>query len=42
MDSIDSGIRWKWLKFMYLYTVVSACLLGLGVVITPDFMISMM
>ena len=42
MDAIDSGIRWKWLKFMYLYTVISAGMLGLGVVIAPDFMISMM
>lgn len=42
MSSIDSGIRWKWLKFMYLYTVVSAGLLRLGVVIAPDFMMSMM
>lgn len=42
MSSIDSGIRWKWLKFMYLHTVVSAGLLRLGVVIAPDFMMSMM
>jgi len=42
MGSEDSSIRWGWLKFMYFYTVVSAGLLGLGVVIDPDFMISMM
>lgn len=42
MDSIDSGIRWGWLKFMYLYTVISAGLLGLGVVLAPDSIISMM
>ncbi|MGB9939077.1 hypothetical protein [Methanosarcina sp.] len=42
MGSGDSSIRWGWLKFMYFYTVVSAGLLGLGVVIAPDFVISMM
>jgi hypothetical protein len=42
MDTINSGIRWGWLKIMYLYTIISAGLLGLGVVIAPDAMISMM
>lgn len=42
MSSENSHIRWGWLKFMYFYTIVSAGLLGLGVVIAPDFMISMM
>lgn len=42
MDSINSGIRWGWLKFMYFYTVVSAGLLGLGIVLAPDSVISMM
>lgn len=41
-DHIDPGIRWKWLKFMYLYKIISAGLLGLGVIIAPDSMISMM
>lgn len=42
MESADSGIRWGWLKIMYIYTVVSAGLLGLGVVLAPDYVISMM
>lgn len=42
MDTVNSGVRWGWLKIMYLYTIISAGLLGLGVVIAPDAMISMM
>jgi len=42
MNSIDPVIRWGWLKFMYLYTIIGAGLLGLGVVIAPEFIISMM
>lgn len=42
MNSIDPVIRWGWLKFMYLYTIIGAGLLGLGVVTAPDTMISMM
>ncbi len=42
MSSGNSGIRWGWLKFMYLYTVVGAGFLGLGVVLAPDLIISMM
>jgi len=28
--------RWVWLKFMYVYTIVGAGLLGLGIIIVPD------
>jgi hypothetical protein len=42
MDTVNSGVRWGWLKIMYLYTIISAGLLGLGVVIAPEAMISMM
>lgn len=42
MESTDPGIRWGWLKIMYIYTVISAGLLGLGVVLAPDYVISMM
>lgn len=42
MNSIDPVIRWGWLKFMYLYTIIGAGLLGLGVVIAPESIISMM
>ncbi len=38
----ESRILWGWLKIMYIYTVLSAGLLGLGVVLTPDYVISMM
>ncbi|MDM7919526.1 MAG: hypothetical protein QUS12_10210 [Methanosarcina sp.] len=42
MNSIDPVIRWGWLKFMYLYTIIGAGLLGLGVVIAPESIITMM
>jgi len=31
----DICIRWKWLKFMYLYTIVGAGVLGMGMIIFP-------
>ena len=31
-----SSPRWGWLKFMYLYTIVGAGSLGLGIIIAPD------
>jgi hypothetical protein len=31
-------IRWGWLKLMYLYTIIGAGGLGLGVIIMPDVM----
>ena len=37
MESNDPGIRWGWMKLMYVYTVVSAGLLGLGVILAPDY-----
>ncbi len=30
------NIRWGWLRFMYLYTIVGAGLFGLGIVIKPE------
>jgi len=30
------NVRWGWLKFMYLYTIVGAGLFGLGILIKPD------
>lgn len=30
------NIRWGWLKFMYLYTIMGAGLFGLGILIKPD------
>ncbi len=37
MDKGNS-IRWGWLKFMYIYTVVGAGGFGLGIVAIPDVM----
>jgi hypothetical protein len=36
--SEDTNIRWGWLKFMYIYTIVGAGGFGLGVIIMPDVM----
>ena len=33
-----SNIRWGWLKFMYIFTIVGAGGFGLGVIIMPDVM----
>ncbi len=35
--STDS-VRWGWLKFMYIYTIVGAGGFGLGIVVVPDAM----
>lgn len=35
------GVRWGWLKGMYIFTIVVAGLLGLGIIIMPDTMRSM-
>ena len=32
----DKNIRWGWLKFMYLYTIVGAGGFGLGMIFVPD------
>jgi hypothetical protein len=34
-------IRWGWLKFMYIYTLVGAGTHGLGIILMPDFTRSM-
>ncbi|MBD3184617.1 hypothetical protein GF312_20220 [Candidatus Poribacteria bacterium] len=31
-----SNIRWGWLRFMYIYTIIIAGLMGLGIVIVPE------
>lgn len=32
----DMKIRWGWLKVMYIYTIISVGLLGLGIIIMPE------
>lgn len=34
--SEDISIRWGWLKFMYLYTIFGAGVLGLGMIVVPE------
>jgi hypothetical protein len=34
--STDTNVRWGWLKIMYVYTIVGAGLLGLGILIAPE------
>lgn len=36
--SDDLKIRWGWLKFMYIYTIVGAGGFGLGIIIIPSVM----
>ena len=38
--SQDIKVRWGWLKFMYIYTIVVAGLFGLGIIVAPDVMVS--
>jgi hypothetical protein len=33
-----SGIRWRWLRFMYLYTILGAGGFGLALVVIPERM----
>ena len=40
--SKDLKVRWGWLKFMYIYTIVGAGGFGLGMVFVPDVVISML
>jgi len=35
--SEDIHIRWGWLKFMYIYTIVGAGGIGLGILVVPEF-----
>jgi hypothetical protein len=39
--SKDTKIRWRWLKGMYIYTIIGAGGFGLGIIIMPDVMQSM-
>ena len=32
----DINVRWGWLKFMYIYTIVGAGGSGLGIILIPD------
>jgi hypothetical protein len=32
----DFNVRWGWLKFMYIYTIIGAGGLGLGIVLAPQ------
>ena len=34
--SKDYRIRWGWLKGMYIYTIISVGLLGLGILVMPE------
>jgi hypothetical protein len=39
--SNDTKIRWGWLKFMYIYTIVGAGGFGLAIIVVPDFIRSL-
>jgi hypothetical protein len=39
--SKELKVRWKWLKGMYIYTLLGAGGFGLGIIIMPDVMRSM-
>lgn len=34
--STDTNIRWGWLKVMYIYTIIGAGGLGLGILLAPE------
>jgi hypothetical protein len=34
--AVDTNIRWGWLKVMYIYTIIGAGGLGLGILIAPE------
>jgi len=36
--SNDLKIRWGWLKFMYIYTIIGAGGIGLGIILIPSVM----
>jgi hypothetical protein len=33
---IDTKVRWGWLKFMYIYTIIGAGGVGLGIILIPQ------
>ena len=37
----DINVRWRWLRYMYIYTIVGAGGFGLGIILAPDFMVSL-
>ena len=37
MTTTNAKVRWGWLKFMYIYTIIGAGGLGLGIVFVPRF-----
>jgi len=39
--SKELNVRWGWLKGMYIYTIVTAGGLGLGMILTPEMIKSM-
>lgn len=34
--SKDTNIRWRWIKGMYIYTIIVAGLFGLGIIVIPE------
>ena len=36
-----TNVRWGWLRFMYIYTIVVAGGFGLGIIVVPDVLKSM-
>jgi hypothetical protein len=34
--SVEINVRWGWLKFMYIYTIVGAGALGLAIIVVPE------
>jgi len=35
---MNNNVRWGWLKFMYVYTIIGAGGFGLGILVVPDVM----
>lgn len=40
--STDTKIRWGWIKGMYIYTIIGAGGFGLGMIVAPEFIKSML
>ena len=38
--SENMNIRWGWLKFMYVLTILTAGISGLGIILAPEFIMS--